>query len=508
MNELTLKDIDAWAGGVASPETEAAVWAALEQPGSPARQYVDWLQNPPAFVREHGGIPDLVAEELANLPAEVRTALRHMNDDLPPEIHFGGILAAPSSNGSEGDGLEFDADLDIDSLVLDSTGPLPPAKASGNGAEVMANLALIAQQEEARRAGRIARERALRQRLLLGVLLATAANVVVTMLISRPHRAVPLPSVARLRGLEDRVEEIMAGRRLDEPLVAQGGDMLALRDDVRSYLLENPGVTSPTLIGFLARLRRPSDNLTILIPAYFYPAGEDLKLWDQVIASASKVPTIAIVNPSNGPGTAIDPNYSAVLRRAKQAGVTLIGYVFCPQRDRPVLRPIAEVQAEIRKWTELYPEITGVFLDGQPTDLAGVPYFEAVVRYARVSIRDAIIVTNPGTIPAEEYYTVANPDIICVCEDKLSRSNYHMPSWCVKYRPRRMAALWWDAGAKGSLESAIVSASSNRIGCLFVTDDSDEANPWDSLSKYWDREVEQVQQFNLKLRAAANSAVR
>jgi hypothetical protein len=94
-DDISLEDIDAWAGGTASPETEALVNKSLDDPNSHASQYLDWQKNPPAFVREHGGPPALVAQRLANLSPETRKALRHMNDDLPSEGHFGEIEDKP-----------------------------------------------------------------------------------------------------------------------------------------------------------------------------------------------------------------------------------------------------------------------------------------------------------------------------------------------------------------------------------------------------------------------------
>ena len=46
---------------------------------------------------------------------------------------------------------------------------------------------------------------------------------------------------------------------------------------------------------------------TLLVPAYFYPAGDGLQHWDDLLAAADRVPIVAIVNPASGPGKAADP---------------------------------------------------------------------------------------------------------------------------------------------------------------------------------------------------------
>jgi spherulation-specific family 4 protein len=97
----------------------------------------------------------------------------------------------------------------------------------------------------------------------------------------------------------------------------------------------------------------PEPRLSLLVPAYFYPAGEGLKHWDRLIASSARVPVLAIVNPVSGPGDKADANYTKLLDRARrQAGLTLLGYV----STRYARRPLADVQADVDRWLRLYPQ--------------------------------------------------------------------------------------------------------------------------------------------------------
>src|SRR5262245_57939330 len=68
-------------------------------------------------------------------------------------------------------------------------------------------------------------------------------------------------------------------------------------------------------------------TLRLLVPAYFYPAGEGLKDWERLLAAAGRAPLVAVVNPASGPGKAADPNYVKLLERAAKTKITLIGYV-------------------------------------------------------------------------------------------------------------------------------------------------------------------------------------
>jgi hypothetical protein len=102
-------------------------------------------------------------------------------------------------------------------------------------------------------------------------------------------------------------------------------------------------------------------RLTLLVPAYFYPAGPGLKQWEQLIEAAARVPIVAIANPASGPGERTNSDYSAVVGRAKRRGVTVIGYVGTNYAHRP----IAEVEADVDRWVRFYPEISGIFFDAQ-----------------------------------------------------------------------------------------------------------------------------------------------
>ncbi len=104
-------------------------------------------------------------------------------------------------------------------------------------------------------------------------------------------------------------------------------------------------------------------SLRILVPAYFYPAGEGLREWDRLLAAADDVPIAAIVNPASGPGKGGDPNYVTLLRRARKTKLTLIGYVPLSYAKRP----LADVRADVDTWLRHYPDLDGILFDEQPS---------------------------------------------------------------------------------------------------------------------------------------------
>ena len=59
-------------------------------------------------------------------------------------------------------------------------------------------------------------------------------------------------------------------------------------------------------------------RLRLLVPAYFYPAGDGLRHWDRLLAAPAECGAVAIVNPASGPGEKPDPNYRQICERASR----------------------------------------------------------------------------------------------------------------------------------------------------------------------------------------------
>jgi hypothetical protein len=236
----------------------------------------------------------------------------------------------------------------------------------------------------------------------------------------------------------------------------------------------------------------PEPRLRLLVPAYFYPAGEGLKHWDRLIASSARVPVLAIVNPASGPGDKADANYTRLLDRAKrQAGLTLLGYV----STRYAGRPLADVQADVDRWLRLYPQIHGIYFDEQASGADQAGYYAALYAHARKERKLRLVVTNPGTACAEAYLARPATDVACLFEGAEGFATWKPPAWSGKYGARRFAALAYKVGETGLMRKYVGASVENGVGCLYVTDAAG-ANPWDRLPAYWDEEVAAVGKVN------------
>jgi hypothetical protein len=231
--------------------------------------------------------------------------------------------------------------------------------------------------------------------------------------------------------------------------------------------------------------------LRLLVPAYFYPGGEDLVQWDRLLDSPATAATLVIVNPNSGPGTAANPDYAAVVGRARQKGVTVLGYV----STNYARRPLHKAKADVDRWVRFYPGVQGIFFDEQASEAEKVSYYGSLYEYVRKESGLSLVVTNPGTVCAEEYLARPAADIICMVEAAKDFNDYRPPPWTAHYPTRSFAALLSRIETSEQMKKCIREMGERKIGVCYVTDGR-MPNPWNRLPRYWDAEVAAVQQVS------------
>jgi hypothetical protein len=231
--------------------------------------------------------------------------------------------------------------------------------------------------------------------------------------------------------------------------------------------------------------------LQVLLPAYFYPAAGGLKHWENLLTAAGMIPITAIVNPASGPGKAVDPNYTKVVQQAAKAGVRLVGYV----STRYGKRSLADVRADMTLWLKFHPELQGFFLDEQASSPEFVDHYVALYEHARKTVKEAFVVTNPGTLCSREFFTRPAADLICLFENEKGFDGFTRPAWSEKLPADRFAALPHTAAGAERMRSLIRQAVEKKFGFAYVTD-AGLPNPWDRLPTYWDDEVAAIAAAN------------
>jgi hypothetical protein len=232
-------------------------------------------------------------------------------------------------------------------------------------------------------------------------------------------------------------------------------------------------------------------KVRLLVPAYFYPAGQGLKEWGKLFESPARSCTVVIVNPASGPGEAADPNYTVIFEQARRTKVTLIGYV-TTSYGRRLLR---DVEADVDRWVLLDPGIRGIFSDEQPSGDEHVAYQASLCRFVRDRKRLDLVITNPGTVCTERYLSRPATSAACLFEGPVASDSFRFPAWTSRYGAGRIAALPYKVGTVGQLRGCIHLAVRLGIGYLYVTD-AGGTMPWGRLPRYWDAEVAAVLEVN------------
>jgi len=141
----------------------------------------------------------------------------------------------------------------------------------------------------------------------------------------------------------------------------------------------------------------------LLVPLYVYPGSA----WDSVASGASKVGTIAIINPNSGPASAPDSSYNTYMTKLKNAGVEMIGYVYTSYGARS----IADVKKDIDTYASKYPLLTGIFFDEVSDSASQVAFYTQAYNYVMQKGYSHSIL-NPGVQPAEAYVDISTSIVI------------------------------------------------------------------------------------------------
>ena len=217
-------------------------------------------------------------------------------------------------------------------------------------------------------------------------------------------------------------------------------------------------------------------NQQILIPIYKYPHSND-PYWQQVTnMSGSKIPYV-VLNPSSGPGTAVDANYVRQISSNINSGIKNIAYVATGYQSKSV----ADIIADLDKYGNLYGmnNFSGVFLDemASGTD-ANARYMENVYKSIKSKYPNLMVVGNPGKSITDSIAPYS--DIFVTKEVSASTylNNYRAPSSAFENNPananRIMHIIY---GATPAQYAEIIRLSRERnVGWLYIVNDTNYNN--------------------------------
>jgi hypothetical protein len=239
-----------------------------------------------------------------------------------------------------------------------------------------------------------------------------------------------------------------------------------------------------SLLVFVPVGRYQPSSMTLLVPAYFYPAGESVADWGRLAASAPTGPLQVIVNPANGPGLRVDPNYAAVVRKLRDAGVKVLGYVHTSYGDRD----LGEVEADVETFLSLY-AVDGFFVDEMSSDPERVSYYTSLRAFIKDRSPGFAVVGNPGTTPDEAYASAPAADTLILFEGPARHfRNYRAPEWTSRYPRSRFGHIVYGTPTEDDMRTILSRSDRNHAGTIFIGDGQGN-NPYSGLPPYWDLET-------------------
>lgn len=214
----------------------------------------------------------------------------------------------------------------------------------------------------------------------------------------------------------------------------------------------------------------PPDAPQLIVPAYFHPAVRR-RDWESLVEHGPHI-RLVVANPASGPGDRVDESYLAPLRRLRDAGVQVAGYIDTDYGQRPA----EDALRDFERYAEWY-EVAGAFFDRVSNNVHDVGYYDRLTRDIR-SAGAEVVAYNHGTHPVEAYAEIA--DLLGTFEGTWeSYIDATVPRWARARSAGQFFHLVYDVPQE-SFGDAFLLATLRRAGVIFVTD-SGGANPWGRL---------------------------
>jgi hypothetical protein len=212
--------------------------------------------------------------------------------------------------------------------------------------------------------------------------------------------------------------------------------------------------------------------------------------WDTIAAGASKVKTVAIVNPASGPTATPNSAYVTYMNKMNAAGVDMIGYVYTGWGNRAM----SAVKADINTYAQNWPLLKGIFLDEGAATSDKEAYYKELYDYILGMPGWSYDVINPGTPPTAGYYDAATT--IVSLENYGSEGAGSTPSYASCDRKEKFSAIVHSVSS-GSMASIIDTLLSKQyFGYIYVTDGAGGCCTYNALTSYYTNMVNYIASKN------------
>jgi len=226
-------------------------------------------------------------------------------------------------------------------------------------------------------------------------------------------------------------------------------------------------------------LRRKLESAPLILglPAYFYPwpGSPD---WERV----AQLPegTVLVIDPADGPGSSIDPNYTNAVGLARTAGCVVLGYVDTAYAARSLAAVVDDAERH-RAWYG----VDGIFLDRTALTTGLLSYNKPIIEW--LNGEGMRVAMNPGQPEIDPLYLQLAEYVVTFEGTYQHYLKTSFPPWLRGVAGNRLWHLVHGVPTSEELRTVVDFARDNNAGLLYVTDRS-TSNPWDGLPTYWNEE--------------------
>ncbi len=248
---------------------------------------------------------------------------------------------------------------------------------------------------------------------------------------------------------------------------------------------------------------RAADQVTILVPAYFYPSYLGSP-WDDLTTAATTVPIEAIMNPDSGPGPASNSDYVTAVGSLQKAGGKVIGYVYTSYGARAA----SDILADVKSYLTWY-NVDGIFLDEMGNQDGTLDYV-GLYNCIKAQCANLHVVGNPGIPFTQVEAYLAAADTLNIFEGPLTttipdsanfaqypdRGPYEgLPLWFEGVSSSQIGNIVYDVSKDWQAGLTLFKALRYNAGYVYITDEN-LPNPYAELPSYWNEEVEAIALIN------------
>lgn len=227
---------------------------------------------------------------------------------------------------------------------------------------------------------------------------------------------------------------------------------------------------------------------SLAVPMYEYPTIGSF--WDDITGAGGSALPFVIVNPATGPGVSVDPTYTSEIAENTADGIRSIGYVTANYNTRNW----QEVIDDIDDWYQMYPGISGIFIDLIPDgDADDVCYVAGLHNHVKNAYPSDLVVVNPGTHISMDFEPYS--DIFMNAENTYA---VYESAWSIQYpgwedNPAYSNRFWHAIHTidPSDYADALALTRANNAGWVYLTDDV-MPNPYRVTPTYWNTEINDV----------------